>query len=280
MSQFDRYVLLADLDGTLLTSHKTVSREDREAIRIFTENGGMFGAATGRSPQSASRWLSGLPVNGPCVHLNGSLIWDPIAGKPMMIREMDKAPLIPVLEWVLANLTDTVAEIFTADEGMFQISNNKYLDPYVEEDQDPYRWSTLDQVVRMPWVKILMYNSHEKLLKVYKKLAEAENGTGAFNYFFTLDIFLEVTPAGTDKGSAVHWLCHDGRETLGGRKIIAAGDFDNDVTMLREADCGAAVGNAQDVAKEAADIIVADNDHSPMADIIRKLAAGEIPFKN
>ena len=278
MKLFQNAALITDLDGTLLTDQKTVSEKDQQALRYFTENGGLLGFATGRSPRSASVWRRDLPVNGPCIHLNGSLVWDPVAGKPLKIWEIEKAPLLPILEWILHNLPDTVIELFTPEGDMFQISDRAYLDPYVEMNHDPYEWSTLEEMKNRPWVKVLLHNSREHLRTIHRMLEETSPRRERFNFFYTLDVFLEITPAGGDKGSARRWLCTDYRESLSERKIIAAGDFDNDVHMLREADCGAAVGNAEEVAKEAADVIIADNNHSPMADLIQRLEKGELPL--
>ena len=50
--------------------------------------------------------------------------------------------------------------------------------------------------------------------------------------------------------------------------IVAAGDFGNDRAMIADADLGVAVENAIDSVKEAADLVVRDNNHSPMSDII------------
>ena len=60
------------------------------------------------------------------------------------------------------------------------------------------------------------------------------------------------------------------KEILGSddKFIVAAGDYGNDRAMVAEADLGVAVGNALDSVKEAADIIVSDNNHSPMREII------------
>ena len=53
MGKYSDYVLISDMDGTLLSSKREVSRENREALRRFTEGGGNFFVATGMTPADA-----------------------------------------------------------------------------------------------------------------------------------------------------------------------------------------------------------------------------------
>ena len=51
---------------------------------------------------------------------------------------------------------------------------------------------------------------------------------------------------------------------------IAVGDADNDLPMLRDAGLAVAMGNANQNARELADVVVADNDHGGCAEAIRR----------
>ena len=42
MSKFDGYLILSDMDGTLLGDDRQISQENREAVAYFTQNGGRF----------------------------------------------------------------------------------------------------------------------------------------------------------------------------------------------------------------------------------------------
>lgn len=64
--------------------------------------------------------------------------------------------------------------------------------------------------------------------------------------------FYEMLPKGVTKGSALRKyrrLCH-----MEEFRIVAAGDFDNDLEMLCAADIGACPSNAQPCVKEVANI--------------------------
>jgi hypothetical protein len=53
-------------------------------------------------------------------------------------------------------------------------------------------------------------------------------------------------------------------------KVICVGDSFNDLTMLRYAGKGVAMGNAQPEVKEAADYIAPSNDEDGIVEVIRK----------
>lgn len=78
-----------------------------------------------------------------------------------------------------------------------------------------------------------------------------------------------MTPAGVNKGSAVTALC--ARLGMDIRDSVAAGDENNDVSMLRAAGVGAAMSNAVPAAKAAADYVTErDNNHDGIEEVIRK----------
>ncbi len=79
-------------------------------------------------------------------------------------------------------------------------------------------------------------------------------------------ISLEISPRGIDKSVGLQRLC----SLIGLRpeQLITVGDSDNDVTMLKMAGMGIAVGNGNENAKAAADTVVADHAHGGCAEAI------------
>lgn len=75
-----KVILLSDMDGTLLNSKKEISDADRSAIRRFTELGGKFTIATGRTIQSFEQYVEMLELKMPVIMYNGAAIHDYISG--------------------------------------------------------------------------------------------------------------------------------------------------------------------------------------------------------
>ncbi len=73
----------------------------------------------------------------------------------------------------------------------------------------------------------------------------------------SLPCFIEFTPPGIDKSSALRELCELLHHPLS--QTFACGDGGNDKTMLQVAAIGVAMGNARDEVKAVADFIAPDN---------------------
>jgi hydroxymethylpyrimidine pyrophosphatase-like HAD family hydrolase len=87
--------------------------------------------------------------------------------------------------------------------------------------------------------------------------------------------FLEVGPVGVDKATALAFVCDllsVARET-----VVAFGDDVNDISMLRWAGTGVAMGNAVERARAAADVVTAGNDDDGVARYLEHLLAGDDP---
>jgi hydroxymethylpyrimidine pyrophosphatase-like HAD family hydrolase len=78
------------------------------------------------------------------------------------------------------------------------------------------------------------------------------------------DISLEIIKKENAKGCAIKRL----KEALGVKTVIAAGDYENDIEMLKAADIGYAVENATEDLKAVADRITVHAKDSALAKII------------
>jgi len=79
---------------------------------------------------------------------------------------------------------------------------------------------------------------------------------------------LEVMDKGVSKGSAVKLLCE--RLGINSDEVMAIGDNENDLSMIKFAGVGVAMGNAEDMVKEQADFITSSNDEDGVALAIEK----------
>lgn len=79
---------------------------------------------------------------------------------------------------------------------------------------------------------------------------------------------IEVNALGINKAKGLQKVC----ELLGisMENVMAVGDSLNDIAMITEAGLGIAMGNAQDVVKEAADDVTGTNRESGVAQSIHK----------
>ena len=78
---------------------------------------------------------------------------------------------------------------------------------------------------------------------------------------------------GTDKGAAISNLCkHLGTDL---KRTIAIGDYNNDISMFKQAGVGIAVANACEEALAAADYVTVSNRDHAIARVIYDLESGK-----
>lgn len=86
----------------------------------------------------------------------------------------------------------------------------------------------------------------------------------------TAPFYYEAYAKGVNKGAALDKLC--GILKISRDQVLALGDEENDLSMIKFAKLGVAMGNATAQVKAAAEEITADNDHDGVALAIRKFA--------
>ena len=83
---------------------------------------------------------------------------------------------------------------------------------------------------------------------------------------------IEVTHASVTKGTGL--LALAAQLGISPEQTIAVGDADNDLPMLRAAGLAVAMGNANENARAASDVTVADNNHGGCAEAIHRFLLG------
>lgn len=241
-------LFITDLDGTLLPSSKEVTQEDLEAIRRFQQCGGKFAIATGRTLQAAMRYLTQLKPDVPVILFNGAAIYDTAAGK-MLCTETLPAAARAITCQVLEAFPDVSAEILTARK-TYVPRMTVYEEEHLQVCQVTPEQMPFEQIPPEGWLKVLFAMHPDRMSDIVAYFQQKQYDCADFVQSEAR--FYEMLPKGVTKGSALKKY-----RALGlaqGRRIVAAGDFDNDLEMLEEADISACPANAQPCVREMADI--------------------------
>ncbi len=263
-NNYSKYLIISDLDGTLINSQHFISQENLDAISFFIKNGGSFAIATGRSKDNIRPYIENLTLNGPCILYNGGGIYNFQEERFLATELMDKSLVEEYIIYCMKNYKNMVVEIFTPDM-LYIITPDHILDPYVEREKQVYLRTTLDEVMKKDWIKVLIYDSPESLQKAQSMLKNY-NFLDKVDSFFSQVFYLELIKKGISKGAALERLKNSNQYS--DKTIIAVGDYDNDVEMISSADVGIAVSNARECVKDVADIVTVSNDENALQDII------------
>ena len=272
MGKYENYLLVSDMDGTLLNSQDRVPEINLAAIEKFTSEGGRFCVATGRTPENASIFLHDVHINTSCIFFNGAMLYD-YANQKITAEE----PLAGELwhryvEFLLRDYPEVCIQIYAADD-CYMVSDTPSGAPVLQGMTYSYTRTTWQEISHLDWLKMMLVGEHELLERVRDE-AERMGLMKLSNSFFSADRFYEFVAANASKGHMLQRLKELPENK--GRKVVAMGDYANDVHMLKMADVGIASGNAIPQAKEAADMVGVTCDEGLTAYAIGLIDKGEI----
>lgn len=261
-------ILFTDLDDTLLDSHKQITAENHHAIHDAVQRGHKIVLCTGRPLMGTTNLIQELGLTLPgsyAVTYNGSVIYDCFR-KQILYQ---KGIPIPYVKYIFqkSKQYNLVCQTYS-DTHLLTSGFSPELEEYLSKSRMPYKIiPSLPAGLETEPAKVLVIGPEDqKQLNDYLEDIRdwAEN---KICLFYSSNIYLEHVPLGISKGSAVHWLCQYLHIPL--ENTVAAGDQQNDIPMLQTAHIGAAMANATEECKAAADFITKrDCDHSGFAEII------------
>lgn len=263
-------ILFTDLDDTLLTTQKQVCPENQKAIRELIHHGHKIVLTTGRSLPSALNQAEhlNLTFHG-CyiISFNGGEIYD-IYHKVSLYKSRLPMELVKSI-FQLAETSGVHVQTYDDFYVLSHQKNNQLL-RYCQTMACEYRIAAnvLTSLKDGPSKILLIDYENHSILDEMRKIILEQYGNQV-DSFYSNPAYLEVVAKGTNKGNAIKKLCSILNIPL--ENTIAAGDAMNDIPMLKTAYVGAAVSNADECVKEAADYITAaDHNHGAVAEIIQK----------
>lgn len=250
-----------DLDGTLLTTDKKISSKTYEALKSFTDNGNHFAINTGRAIDSALLVQEELNL-----FFKGSFI---IGFNGSQIYDCDKKETV----YRTGVPLDIVPDIFTIANKR-GIHLHTYNDTHILANKDDEELKYYRRVIKSPVLftsdvcselsfdpcKLIAIELHDHD-KIEAFRQEITNKYGdILTLLYSNPYYLEIFNKNAGKGSAVIRLCQ--YLDIPVSNSLAAGDEQNDISMIEAAGTGIAMLNATDMVKEKADVITAtDNDN-------------------
>jgi len=266
-------LLVCDMDGTLLDSSCTISRENITALTRFTEHGGLFTIATGRIPRMIYQFMPALPINAPAIMYNGAMIYD-FSTKGVLWNNHLPYQARDIITQLSATFPGAGIEIYYEDK-IALISENNETDRHNRGDTITIQRMPIENVPS-PWIKILIAWDNDNLKKVEQWLADIHP---PFRFTFSSDVFLELLEKNTSKGRALEVIIR--MLSIPRENVFAAGDNLNDIEMIRTAGTGIAVANAHPDLIKAADVCVQQHhDDHAIAHIVSMIEKGTLKEAN
>ncbi|MBR5152063.1 MAG: Cof-type HAD-IIB family hydrolase [Clostridia bacterium] len=268
MKKFEGILFATDLDGTLLRKDKTISPENKEAISYFMEEGGIFTFITGRIPMGAAPILNQFTPNAPFGCINGGGIYDHRTEEMLWFLPLDKS-VIELVKTVDESIPQMGIEVNLADKIYF-CKKSRSTEKHRTDEKFPDLTCHYTEVTE-PIAKIL-FAGDEEYMEPVANLLQSHPRANEFDFIRSDKEYYEILPKGATKGNLLLHLAE--LLHMDPARTIAAGDNDNDVSLLEMAGLGFAVSNASPAAKAAANHITVSNEEHAIRKIIEDLDAG------
>jgi Cof subfamily protein (haloacid dehalogenase superfamily) len=267
------YKLLAlDMDGTLLTTDKKVSKNTEEAIKAAEAKGVKIVLASGRPLDGLNRYLEELDLlkgEDYVLSFNGGLVQN-TKGKIVSKVSLKGSDLKYIYE-VSTKLNINI-HAFSAKEGLIAPKTSQYTEYEATMNGIDITIKDFNEVDdNEDIIKVMMIDPQEILDPAIEKLPNEVYEK--YSVFKSSPFFLEFTHKEVDKGLGLKKL----GEYLGIKReeIVACGDAGNDLSMVKYAGLGVAMGNATSEVKAAADFVTTSNDEDGVAKVIEQFILNE-----
>lgn len=264
-----------DLDGTLLNSSKVISPHTRSVLERAAAKGAILVPATGRLQNNVPEEVLSLPSVRYVIAINGAAVYDLDEKKFLYRAELGKEESLQFFRH---------AEKLPAIYGWYQ-NGQGWMPRTCYERIADYSYA--------PWLEENMKKVYLPIDSCEETLMEQEGGPQKLQLYFrdlearktaleeilqlypqyavssSLENNIEINAPRATKGEALAFLAsHLGLKT---EETLAFGDGTNDITMIRQAGTGVAMGNAAPEMLAAADRVTASNDEDGLAKILEEL---------
>ncbi len=266
-------LIALDLDGTLLDDRKQIPAENRDVLREVEKRGLLISIASGRMISTIETIETQLGIDSIIIAYNGAkVLGQSREGRPVLIHKPIPAE---------------IAEFFIRFCREHGYLLNLYHDDRLYAEDGPQRRPFMEIYTARTGAAYIMVSSLEKefagvwptklILLTHRSERDRlhdELGARLLGQAFITKSepeYLEIMAAGVDKGSVLPLIAeHYGVPT---DEMMAVGDAENDIGMLRAAGLGVAMANSSPEVRAAADVVTErTNNQSGAAEAIRRWA--------
>jgi len=262
------------MDGTLLDDNHLISEENKKALKEAQNRGVVIAVTTGRLFVSASYYYSILGIEGPIIASNGAYIRENSSAEFIYkynLSLLDTKQLNEILNktslthYFYTYNTAITSKAFPANHP-YVLSNEDMPEHLkilfnVQEDIEPLLKEYENDILK---VYVTCENDTETLFKVKDEIKEI----GKYEVVSSGNNNFEIMKKGASKGLAVKILAES--LNIKQEEVMCIGDNENDLSMIKYAGLGVAMGNGVNILKNEANYITDTNLNSGVAKVIQK----------
>ncbi|HWE99386.1 MAG TPA: Cof-type HAD-IIB family hydrolase [Caulobacteraceae bacterium] len=264
-------LVLADVDGTLVTKEKILTERAIAAVRALEKGGADFAITSGRPPRGMAMLVEPLGLKTPIAGFNGGVF---VAPDLTVLETHTLDPQVARKAVSLIEKAGLDAWLYTPDAWLIR----KKGAPHVEREAwtvkfdpkvvDSYGDADLDNAV-----KIVGVSDDLDLVAKVEKDAQEALGTGV-SAARSQPYYLDVTHPQANKGEVVAWLAR--KLEVRPEEIATLGDMPNDVLMFEKSGFSVAMGQASEDVKAKASATTDSYEDEGFAKAVERLILPKI----
>ncbi|MBS7009633.1 Cof-type HAD-IIB family hydrolase [Anaerostipes sp.] len=274
MKEQEIKLIAMDMDGTLLTSEKKVTKNTVEVLEKAMDKGIQIVPATGRSVNGLPKELTELKRLRYCILSNGARVYDMHRQTSIYENQFNTDQILRLLDTIKPyRAFRSIAKdgkVYCYKEELDRLESfhlGEYSEEMIRASRTPVE--DLKEYIRREGGSseklTLFFEDQEERAKARKELTEC----GLYAVVASLKNNLEISLHSCNKGDALaHLMEH---LNLKKENIMACGDAENDYQMIEAAGIGVVMENGSDEMKEIADYITEDHNSDGVAKAIEAL---------
>jgi len=259
-------MVIADVDGTLVTQEKVLTKRAAESVLRLHEAGIAFSVTSGRPPRGMAMLIDPLKLTQPLAAFNGGVLI-----KPDLTTVVDQKFLpAGVPEMVIEAIENHGLDIWVyTDTGWFVRDPNA---PHVAREQwtvkfPPTMVKTFAGLLGRVAKIVGVGDDYDRVAKCEKDVQQA--GGAHISAARSQPYYLDVTHPQANKGGVV--LAMSKLLNIPAEEIATIGDMPNDVLMFEKSGVSIAMGNASAEVQASATYVSSTNEQEGFARAIEEV---------
>jgi Cof subfamily protein (haloacid dehalogenase superfamily) len=243
-------LLIADVDGTLVTEDKILTERAKAAVAGLRRRGIRFAITSGRPPRGMAMLIAPLDIDEPVAGFNGGVFTRPDLS---VIETRALAPDVARQAIAIIERHGMDAWLYTGTDWFIHkkdaphVAREAWTVKFDAKVVSPFAETDLDRAVKIVGVS----DDHALVAKCETDM-EAALGTHA-SAKRSQPYYLDVTHPDANKGAVVDTLVK--KLGIPAKEVATIGDMPNDVLMFRRSGFSIAMGNASDEVKAQASAV-------------------------
>ena len=256
----DIRLVLADVDGTLVTQNKALTKRTVEAVRRLRDAGIEFTVTSGRPPLGMQMLIDELALTQPLAAFNGGVLVHPdlsVISQSFISAALAVKAIDAIVHHGLDAWIYTDRDWFVHDAGAAHVAHEQWTVNFAPKVVPDFA-AQLHHVV-----KIVGVSENYEAVEACEMDVQREWGSQV-SAARSLPYYLDVTNPDANKGNVVTVLSKLLR--IAPSQIATIGDMQNDVFMFRKSGLSVAMGNASPDVQNQAQFVTSSNEEEGFAD--------------